>query len=303
MAKKFIINEEQFNNLFMGNFTDHGGKEIKVGEIKILTTEEFYKKAEEIWEILCISYESHGGLKTYRNFKNFVELEHVVKVVENSNKILACSTYRRIEGSLKMVAIGCIQDKEGKLALQQIIQHDIVSFDLHFWAEVSDAIEHYFKKYNGYPIPNTMASEILSIPSSKIVLSTKDNVHYSRPIGINHEMYEKMIFGFKSEEIFERVISETENYGDFMKEINQIKESINSYTPKQAIYIIENIYRAHTEDGFNELIPSWHQALIQSVKVLKAANNMTPSQTYQDYIKYGSYLLNTMQPLIMHKFR
>ena len=45
-----------------------------------------------------------------------------------------------------------------------------------------------------------------------------------------------------------------------MKENNN-QENVHNYTVKQAIYIIENIYRAHEEDGFNELIPSWEKAL------------------------------------------
>ena len=197
MTKKIIIREEQFRSIFGGNFEEHGGQELNIGEIKILNETEFEQKANNIWEILLESYEPHGGLKSYRNFENFLDLAHTVKIVEKDDRILACATYRRIEGSLKMVAIGRIQNKEGKMALQQIIQNDIVHFELHYWAEVSDAIEHYFKKYNGYPIPNTMASEILSIPSSKITLSTKDNVHYIRPIGVKQELFEKMIFGFK----------------------------------------------------------------------------------------------------------
>ncbi len=42
-----------------------------------------------------------------------------------------------------------------------------------------------------------------------------------------------------------------------MNEDNKIEETkqLCIYSPKQAIYIIENIYRLHEEGGYNELIP------------------------------------------------
>ena len=61
----------------------------------------------------------------------------------------------------------------------------------------------------------------------------------------------------------------------------------NRYSVKQAMYIVENIYRAHEEDGFNELIPSWYEALIKSMEVLKTAEQ---TQTVIDYIEYCNYV-------------
>ena len=72
-----------------------------------------------------------------------------------------------------------------------------------------------------------------------------------------------------------------------------------TYTVKQAIYIIENIYRAHEEDGFNELIPSWHEALVKSLDTLK--NVSEKDETVEDYIGYGEYLLEEMPLLTLNK--
>ena len=65
------------------------------------------------------------------------------------------------------------------------------------------------------------------------------------------------------------------------------------------MYIIDNIYRAHEEDGFNELIPSWHQALVESLKTLEA---QPKSKMIEDYIQYCKYLLDDMQLLELHYF-
>lgn len=273
-------------------------QQINIGNIITLDGDNFYKYAEEVWNILEYSYESIGGIKSYRNLNDFIKKHHIIEVIFDNDKILACATYRRVEGSLKMVAIGCDQTDNGKLALQQIIQHNILNADLHYWAEVSGAIEYYFKKHNGYPIPNILVSEILQVDDDQIIKSKTDNVHYDRPIGENGELFTKMIFGAKNDEIFKKAINEVENYGKFMNKVNTINENKNIYTVKQAIYIIENIYRAHEEDGFNELIPSWHQALVSSLNTLKNVEQRT--ETIEDYISYCEYLLSDMQILELH---
>ena len=273
---------------------------INVGNIITIKNDiEFNKWADKVWDMLELSYADVGGLQSYRDFNDFVKKRHIIEIViSEDGNLLSCATYRRIEGSLKLTAIGCDQSQIGKLALEQIIQNNIINSDLHYWAEVSGAIEHYFKKHNGFPMPNTLASKILQINENDIKLSNKDKVHYSRPIGINREYYTKMIFGIKSEEIFQQAIQEVENYGNFMKEVNNLTENKNIYTVKQAIYIIENIYRAHEEDGFNELIPSWYNALKCSLQTLTNVPNK--NETINDYIEYAKYLLDDMQVLELH---
>lgn len=199
-----------------------------------------------------------------------------------------------------MVAIGCNQTPNGKLALQQIVQNTIRNAHLLYWAEVSGAIEYYFKKHNGYAMPNDLAAEILQVDESQIQLSTTDKVHYDRPIGPRGEIYTKMIFGIKNISIYYKALKEVGNYSKFLEDTNKINESIKQYTPKQAIYIIENIYRAHEEDGFNELVPSWYEALTSSLETLRNIENKT--QTIVDYIGYGEYLLEDMQLLELHEF-
>ena len=276
---------------------------INVGEIKMLhKSEEVEKYLPLVWEMLENSYEGIGGLKTYRGYSDFKEKKHLLMVVRdfNNQDLLACAVFRRIENSLKMTAIGCNQENDGKLALQQIIQHIISELELHYWTEVSGAIEHYFKKHNGYPMPNTIASKILQIPVNHIILSKKDMVHYDRVIGRDREKFTKMIYGIKSEEIFQEAMSEFEDYYDFMKEVNKmVNESEETkYSVKQAIYIIESLYMMHEDNALNELIPEWHDALRDSVEVLNSTKEKT--QTISDYIEYGNFLLSDTQILTLN---
>ena len=254
-----------------------------------------------IWQMLVSSYENIGGLKTYRSKEDFLRKVKYAKIAYNNADIVACAIYRNMEGSYKMVAIGCDQEDIGKQGIQAIIKDDIEKFDYHFWAEVSGAIEHYFRKYNGYPMPNILAPEILSISSELIRPSKNDNVHYERQI--SDEWFEKMIYGAKSKEVYEAAIAAVEDYSKFMKEVNKINEDSNMngrYSVKQAMYIVENIYRAHEEDGYNELIPSWYEALNESMEVLLAAEQ---TQTVVDYIEYCNYLLETMPVLQLHPLK
>ena len=216
---------------------------ISVGEIKMLNEQgEIEKYLPLVWDMLEKSYETIGGLQSYRDYNDFKKKKHLIMVVRDfdNENLLVCATFRRIEGSLKMTAIGCNQEDDGKLALQQIIQHIISELELHYWTEVSGAIEHYFKKHNGYPMPNTIASKILQIPDNHIIPSKKDMVHYDRVIGQDGEKFTKMIYGIKSEEIFQEAMSEVEDYYDFMKDVNSmVNESKETkYSVKQAIYIL-----------------------------------------------------------------
>lgn len=264
-------------------------------EVKFLNREEILSVADQLWNISEGSYRNIGGLRTYKDKTNFIGMARYAKVVYDGEDIVACGIYRRIEGSYKLVAIGCEQTERGKTAIQVLVKDDIAKVDMHFWAEVSGAIEHYFKKHNGYPMPNTLAPLILGMDSSVIELSDKDNVHYWRKIG--GERFEKMIFGIKNEEIFNAVLKEVDDYSSFMRSVNNLNESENNtegYSVKQAVYIIENIYRAHEEDGFNELVPAWHDAIRKSLKTLYSAEK---NNTVEDYIEYGEYILNSM-PLL-----
>ena len=277
--------------------------QINVGEINMLNEqEEIEKYLPLIWDMLEKSYENIGGLQSYRDYNDFKKKKHILMVVRDfdNGNLLACATFRRIERSLKMTAIGCNQEDNGKLALQQIVQHTISELELHYWTEVSGVIEYYFKKHKGFPMPNTIASKILGVPEDKIILSKKDMVHYDRVIVRDREKFTKMIYGIKSEEIFQEAISEFEDYYDFMKVVNNmVNESKETkYSVKQAIYIIENLYRMHEEDGLNELIPKWHDALRDSVEVLNLVKEK--DQTISDYIEYGNYLLSDMQILTLN---
>lgn len=256
---------------------------------------------ESIWSILQESYQKIGGLKTYNSFQSFVSMAKNAKLVfDENNNIIACAIYRKIENSYKCVAIGCVQDnKIGKLGLQEIIKDDITKTDLHFWGEVSGAIEHYMKKFNAYPMHKLVAYKILDVNEEEIDTNTNDDVHYKRQLGKDKEIFQKMIFGVKSQEIFEEMIEMIDNYEGFMKEVNKLNENNNAmYNVKQALFIINNIARLYEENELRELLPNWYEALLMSKETLERNNE---NSLYDEEIGYVDYFISTLPILQLHK--
>lgn len=313
------INESQLNriikdcikkviSLIEEDIDTHGVLNLETAtNMRLLTLDNNEEKSswnEPVWNLLQHSYEKHGGLKSYSSYKDFIRKNHnFIIVLSDTNELLACATYRVLGQGFKMTAIGCLQTEIGKLALQEIIKHNIKNLNLHYWAEVSGAIEHYFKKHNGYPIPNTMANEILEVPANKIRLCSGDKVHYERMIGIgsNGDWYVKMIFGIKDEATFNRVLEIVDDYEGFMKEVNNLVTESNTmfYNVKQAMYIIDNVYRCNEEDDFNEMLPSWHRAMLESIRTLESLEHR--DNHIKRYIETAYYLLEKMPVLTLNK--
>ena len=319
--KKIRINENRLNQIIKEcikkvillveeeeNQINHGDLNLEIKPIpnmRVMTLEDDQEKSswnEPVWNLLQQSYENHGGLKSYSSYRDFLRKNYnIIVVLSPSNELLACATYRILGQGFKMTAIGCIQNEIGKIALQEIVKHNIKNFELHYWAEVSGAIEHYFKKHNGYPVPNTMASEILGVPADRIKLYSGDKVHYEKMIGSDGDWYTKMIFGFKDESTFNRILEIVDNYEGFMKEVNNIMTESNSriYNVKQAMYIIDNVYRCNEEDGFNEMLPSWYQAILQSIRILESVENC--ENYIKRYIDSAYYLIEKMPVLKLNR--
>lgn len=270
--------------------------------------------AQKFWDILNLSYRgnllSYGGANDIK--KRVVFFKAVVKGIPKKelkdNTFLACATYRSTlmdeeYSDYKLTAIGCDQTKEGKEALSEIIKNDILNFDLFYWVEASGAIEHLFKKYNGYPIPNTFAKEILN--TNREVILCEDKVHYKRKIGLGNELFEKMIFGFRDKEILKKVKTEFGDYEDFRKEINESLVSMDMKSKvKEAFEVINYFVEANEEQGLEDLFPEWYDRISQAISILKEYKYYygKKSENLDWAIKRGRLLLKEMPVIKVHTF-
>lgn len=216
-----IIKESIYSAL-TGNSETNGTDGIKIVEyIKSANNWSYIvENLNKIWDFLDGGYKYAGYDKFCGcdNKRSLLKNANLIKIAFIDDIIIAISVYTGYAGGFKNVGITATTDTKlrgvGVDAVKKIIKTDISNFDLYFWAECSGSVEYLYNKYNGIKIPNSYASSILG----KDVVPDDDGYHYMRTIkGMEQR---KIIYGFNTEEIFNKVRSEMEAYID--RHINKI---------------------------------------------------------------------------------
>lgn len=185
---------------------------------------------QTIWTFLNNGYQYVG----YERFcgcdspKSLLKNANLIKIAFSGDIWIAISVYTGYRGGFKNVGIAATTDSElrdnGIMAVREIIKKDIGHFNQFYWAECSGAVERLYEKYGGIKIPNDYAFGILQ----KVVRTEgEDEFHYLRDV--KGEMQRKIIYGFNSQETFEKVLKErTEYINNSIKAIlsHQIDEAI-----------------------------------------------------------------------------
>ena len=274
---------------------------VKFNVISITDKNEIKEIKDVVYNMMVESYSKTDkkNMINIHSSNHLAKSAKLIKIVVNNDEIIAASCYmNRLNEGYKMICIGCNQTDIGKLALQEIIKDDIKNYNLWFWAEVSGAVEHYFKKHNGYPIPSEYVSEILFNN-----VQIKDEVHYSRTFSDGSELV-KCVYGFRNKEFFDKVVADATNYQNFIDRVNSLpgdkvlNEFYSKYPPNvyKAIYILENIYSFY-EDGFCEMMPKWVEMIIWSKKILTEYDD----DNLLGYVDIISFLLD-LDVLEIHDF-
>jgi len=155
--------------------------------INLHTDAEMEKYIDVIWDILQKSYKDIGGFLTARDKQELIQKTGLAKIVRRDGKIVAVALYKDNQGR-KVIGGGTDGSEQGKKDLKKIMYDDMKL--KRAWAEVSGAMEHILTKYEGVPIPNEYAEEILG---KKILKKNPDGYHYTREIG--GKEVEKMLIG------------------------------------------------------------------------------------------------------------
>lgn len=202
---------------------------------------------------------------------------------------------------------------------------DIENFNCHCWAEVSGVMEHYYKKHKGYPIPNIYAPSLLKKPNLTL---DEDRYHYLRQIGLPDDngevkMDRKCIFGFQSEELYNKINETFEDYVSFRDYVisddnvpqkNQgesvgdrymFMESGMPRIVNDAIGYIEYIEEMVYENDTNLtcMTPNMYSMLQKAVDILTNSINTTPGkfkEQIQANIEMGENLLSETYPIQIH---
>lgn len=191
------------------------------------------------------------------------EIKHVV---DDAGNIAACAVYDNREGGSKISGIaGVHTHPDYREAVALIIKSDIADFDKWYWVEASGAVEHLFKKYNGYPIPFEYAQTFLQCDIQK---ECPDGFHYIRRLGLDDEV-RKGVYGFRSYEDYLHILGTFKNYDEFRKKINA--DESREGDVKWAKHVVYNIEDLYTEHELNELPPMWKADLEKSQKILADA--------------------------------
>lgn len=242
--------------------------------VEVITDKEVIKSIlPNIIDLVIRTYEPIGGFYGSIDNDKLIITTKIVKVVKNSDgQIAACAFYRDVQGSSKLQAYANDGTLFGKNGVKAIIKDDISPYANWVWAEVSGKVEHYFKKFGGFPLPNEFAAEVLEKKATKIRLST-DGFHYERIIGTSIDPVKKVIFGFKSKEIANKVMqsADYETRKDLFNTDLLKNESDSSRSDLDcAASFVNQLSDLYDEENLTQLTPGLSAEFDDSIEVLKA---------------------------------
>ena len=204
-----------------------------------------------------------------------------VRFALSDGERVALAIYEDRKKGKKMTGItGIRSNPQYREGVIEIVKYDIANFDKWYWAEVSGPIEHYFKKFGGYPIPNFIAKELFR---TKFISLNDDGFHYIRELGENKDHVEKCIFGFKSIEEYNRLVSDSSRYADFRD--MALHEDFTESDVDWAIGVIMDLDELYMDYGLGELLKPWKESLEKAIEILG-------TRIFDiDYVKLGKEIL------------
>lgn len=236
-------------------------------------------RKHEIFDLVKKSYSEIGGFKGASTPRTLVKNTDLAKIVfDTDGKIVALSLYRTdVGGNKRFCSATNKQDPRYKEAHKAIIASDIEPYDGWYWAPVSGKNEHYFKKLGGNPIPNHIAVEMQNLSSDPSLELDPDGVHFSYLTKDNDPTrLVKMVFGFPSKVIYDKVMKVIEDYDSYRLSVNNTETYINEelttldkHHEAQCVFI-SRLFDLHNHEDFNELTIKIKDDLDSSISSLKA---------------------------------
>ena len=311
MKRQIIqINESDLRGMIKATIMNVFGRvDLSDGTYEFEDENRIKKYSHQVWNILQTAYKPEGGFYSYSSVKDMEKLTSLMVICVKNRRIVACAIYRDDLGGQKLNGCGTIDgSNENKSLLRQIIRDDIENMEKYHWVEVSYPLEKWFKEMGGNPVPAQLAHSLLHKSKSKITI-LDDNVHYKREIGRDGMIATKIIYGFSSHSVYEKVMKNLESYTGFdnyaefkdyvnnLPKINENFDYLDNNENKEVALAMEIVIQIGNlwEDGGRELTPKMHKLLQQSISVLLNCTNKT--NQIASLIKHGRYYLDNMDVL------
>ena len=163
-------------------------RELLEHVVNAFDSNEKFKYAAEVWDLLQSSYIKTGGFKSASSVAELIDDSGLWKLVTRDGKVTAVGIYKDKFGR-KGIASGTDGSTQGKKDYMMIKSEDVKH--KRSWSEVSGAPEKIMTKLGAKPIPNKYAH---ALTGKHIIELNRDGFHYTRLIA-GHP-HEKVIMGF-----------------------------------------------------------------------------------------------------------
>lgn len=276
---KYITTKNLINAIISKqNMSTNESKNIQFDNYKIieLTGSDLEAILPHLRPLIKQSYEKIGGKQGDRTVDQLKAVQTLAQVVYDKGKIIAYALAKKVHNNdigNKINLIGCDQTWKGKEAMQAIIKYNIDNFNKNVWCECSGAIEHWFKKYDGYPIPNQLVPEIIGEPREKVWFH-EDGYHYRRFLAAARGRFvQKIMFGFVNNEIMQKTLNQI-GYDIMRNKINNKIHESNSSTPlEKAIQFVNELSNIVKNGELDIMLPSINAFLTKAIEILEKNNH------------------------------
>lgn len=199
-----------------------------------------------------------GDFKSCYDSKHLVRNASCVRICaqKDTDELLAIGLYTNYRQGNKAVGYTATTEKYlrdlGIKGLRDIIKLDINTPDKYFWSACSGAIEHMWQIYGGKMIPTLFIDEYFDVDKIEIDL-INDGFHFWL-YDKDDERYKKVIFGYNSKSVFDKIHKTLENKIFSSIEHSEINEKYSDDKYVEELQRKLAVYIDYVEfDGYKEL--------------------------------------------------
>ena len=201
-------------------------------------------------------YAKLGKFKGCDNVRSLIKNSSCLRIGYYNDEMIAIGVYTNYQQGYNAVGYTVTTNLDyrdlGILCLHDIIKLDINTSDKYFWTVCSGAIEHMWQINGGKMIPTLFIDEYFDVDKIKIDLIS-DGFHFWL-YDKDDERYKKVIFGYNSKSVFDKIHKTLENKIFSSIEHSEINEKYSDDKYVEELQRKLAVYIDYVEfDGYKEL--------------------------------------------------